>query len=106
MPNRDEKAHRREILQRLRNEERQKTRDSFPASAVLLKGLFKFLDGMLQAQDCDDTLRLTRDFILRNDLKEKEIIEWLEEHGGYCDCEALANVEQVVSDAVQGYESL
>ncbi len=106
MPNKDEKARRREILQGLRNEERQKRRDSFPASAVLLKGLFEFLDEMLQAQDCDDTLRLTRDFILRNDLQEKEVIEWLEENGGYCDCEALANVEPVVSDAVPGYENL
>ena len=26
--------------------------------------------------------------------------KWLDEHGGFCDCEILANVEQHVSDAL------
>jgi hypothetical protein len=96
----------RKFSKKLREEERQKARNDFPASAVVLKNLFKFLDEMLQAQDCDDTLRLTRDFIVRNGLPEREFIDWLEKNGGYCDCEALANVEEVVSDAVPGYEVL
>ncbi|WP_290687210.1 DUF2695 domain-containing protein [Intestinibacter sp.] len=25
----------------------------------------------------------------------EESIEWLEEHGGYCDCEVLANIEDL-----------
>jgi hypothetical protein len=33
-------------------------------------------------------------------------MRWLEENGGHCDCEALDNVEQVVSDAAPGYEDL
>ncbi|MDR3753940.1 MAG: DUF2695 domain-containing protein [Terracidiphilus sp.] len=106
MPDKDKKARRKDILHGLRNEERQKTRDGFPASAVALKGLFSFLDEALQTQDCDDTLRLTRDFIVRNVLKGDEMVEWLEDNGGYCDCEVLDNVEQIVSDAVPDYENL
>lgn len=106
MPKRDEKAHRKEILYGLRHEERQKTRDGFPASAVLLKRLFNFLDEALKKQDCDDTLRFARVFTAQNALPEEQIIAWLENNGGYCDCEVLGNVEQIVSDAVPDYENL
>jgi len=106
MPGKEEEARRKQILHGLRDEERQKTREAFPASAVALKKLFNFLDETLQTQDCDDTLRFTREFIARNGLDEKEMVTWLKENGGYCDCEVLDNVEQVVTDAVPDYENL
>ena len=37
--------------------------------------------------------------LLRNFyLPLKKIIEWLEENGGYCDCEVLANIEEKILD--------
>ena len=33
-------------------------------------------------------------FLQANGLREATIIPWLGEHGGYCDCEVLANVEE------------
>ncbi|MFZ0731719.1 MAG: hypothetical protein WAM79_05290 [Candidatus Sulfotelmatobacter sp.] len=33
-------------------------------------------------------------------------LRWLNDNGGHCDCEALANAEQVVKEAVPGYSDL
>ena len=55
MPSKDEKARRKELLQSLRNEGRQKTRDGFPVPLLMLKGLFDSLDVKLSETDCGDT---------------------------------------------------
>lgn len=106
MPSKDEKLHRKELLHSLRNNERQKTRDGFPAPILALKGLFDFLDVQLSEGECDDTLRFTREYINRNAVDEDSIVQWLEKHGGNCDCEALNNVEEIVADAVPGYDRI
>jgi len=43
-----------------------------------------------------------RDFIRGHFLPEKAVVSWLEDNGGYCNCEALANAEQVVDESVPG----
>jgi hypothetical protein len=106
MPNKDEKARRKELLHSLRSQKRQETREGFPAPILALKGLFDFLDEKLSESDCDDTLRFTREYIRRNAMDENLITQWLEKHGGYCDCEALNNVEAIVADAMPGYEQI
>ncbi len=106
MPNKDEKARRKELLHSLRDQERQKTREGLPAPILALKGLFDFLDEQLSEGDCDDTLRLTREYLRRNAMDESLIVPWLEEHGGHCDCEALNNIEAVIADAVPCYEQI
>jgi hypothetical protein len=106
MPNKDEKAQRKEVLHRVRDEERQRTLAAFPAAPPVLKQLFGYLDQRLSADGCDDTLRFAREFVLHNALPEQKIVAWLEENGGYCDCEALDNVEQIVSEAVPDYDHL
>jgi hypothetical protein len=102
MPSNDEKARRKELLHSLRDKERQKARESFPASILALKGLFDFLDLRLSESECDDTLRFTLEYIRRNDLDKRLTVEWVEGHGGFCDCEVLNNLEPVVAEAVTG----
>lgn len=41
---------------------------------------------------CDHTLRDTLAFLQERKLDASPIVEWLEEHGGYCDCEVRLNV--------------
>ena len=41
---------------------------------------------------CDGTLRLTEEFIDKNGLDKESTIEWLQDHGGFCDCEVLLNI--------------
>ena len=43
---------------------------------------------------CDDTLRFTQAFAASHNLAFEPIKQWSGNYGGYCDCEALANVEQ------------
>lgn len=72
----------------------------------MLKALFDYLDAQLGSSECDDTLRHVRDFIRGHSLPEEAIVSWLEDNGGHCDCEALANAEQVAEEAVRGYGDL
>ncbi len=99
MPDKSEKARRKSIKSTLRNEERQQAQKSFPVPVVVLHELFDFLDGKLTENECDHTLNSTREFARNHTLPEERLIVWLEQSGGYCDCEVLANVEQVVEDA-------
>ena len=58
-----------------------------------LPAYFDYLDKELTEHGCHDTLRFTQEFAVSQDLAFGPIKEWLGNHGGYCDCEALANVE-------------
>jgi hypothetical protein len=100
VPNRDEKAKRKEILHTLREEQSQKVRESLPAEVEDLKKLFDFVDKKLSDRDCDDTLRFTLEFVRQNAMDESRVVPWLESNGGYCDCEVLNNVEEVVDNVI------
>ena len=106
MPSKDEKARRKHIAHALRDQQRQKTREGFPAPVLVLRELFDDLDQRLGDEECDGSLRLTRQFLRRSAVPEDRVIRWLEEQGGHCDCEALNNVESVVAEAVPGYEQI
>jgi hypothetical protein len=57
--------------------------------------LFDYLDTELTDKNCDDTNSLTKTFLLQSNIQNvDEVLEWLADHGGYCDCEILANVEE------------
>jgi hypothetical protein len=106
MPSKDDKARRKEITHGLRDQQRQKTRESFPVPVLALKEMFDHLDLHLSDEECDDSLRFTREFLRRSALDESRVIEWLEEQGGHCDCEVLNNVETVVAEALPGYDDM
>ncbi len=93
MPSQDEKQRRKQILDELTKKQNEEFANSLPMSRDQFQNLFDFLDEQLS--DCDDTLKLTENFLLENGIADKErISKWLGEHGGYCDCEVLANVEE------------
>lgn len=67
---------------------------SLPMNKSLFYELFDYLDNALD-EDCNDTLRLTESFLHSQNVKNvDEVLFWLNEKGGYCDCEVLANVEE------------
>ena len=48
---------------------------------------------LLEAQECDNTLTISRELLV--DMRIFDVdgsIEWLQDHGGFCDCEVLLNV--------------
>ncbi|WP_047515935.1 DUF2695 domain-containing protein [Methylophilus sp. UBA6697] len=65
---------------------------SMELSVSDLKALFVHLDSELKA-GCDHTLSKTLDFLGDRKFEPATVIPWLKEHGGYCDCEVLVNVE-------------
>jgi hypothetical protein len=57
-----------------------------------LMKLLEYVDDMWDEHGCDRTLQHTLQYIRQHNLPEEELVEWLIDHGGGCDCEVLANV--------------
>ena len=67
---------------------------SLPMSADLFRELFDYLDERLREDGCEHDFRLTETFLSEQDCDAEAVLEWLEENGGGCDCEVLANIEE------------
>ncbi len=89
--------HKDDLTKAWREQERQKLLASIPMPHQDLSDLFDHLDSE-GAWECDHTLRVTTAFLQQRGLDVERIIAWLGEHGGYCDCEVLANVEHEFSE--------
>lgn len=73
--------------------ERQLTvaRTRFPLPEDLLDDLFAAVTAVLEIVPCDHTLMLTRGWIAAHNVAAQPLIQWLEDHGGFCDCEVAMN---------------
>ena len=89
----DERLRRRAILHQLKEKERTQFIASVPAPKSTIRELFEYLDS--SDSPCDNTLSQTQGFLKERGIPEEKVVPWLEEHGGYCDCEVLANAEDV-----------
>ncbi|MCX8531879.1 DUF2695 domain-containing protein [Chryseobacterium luquanense] len=95
MPDKEEKARRKQIQKELREKAKIEFEESLPVSREIFQILFDFLDEELEKHDCDDSLKLTKLFLETNHIGNIEEVEnWLKENGGFCDCEVLYNVEE------------
>ena len=61
--------------------------------------LMDHLDIMLPQAGCDHTHGLTGAWCAENGMDTEAILEWARENRGYCDCEVLANTEDVIEEA-------
>lgn len=95
MPDKTEKARRKQIQRELQEKARIKFEQSLPISRELFQNLFDLLDEALEKNTCDDSLKLTKQFLESQNIQNiKEVENWLKENGGFCDCEVLYNVEE------------
>ena len=83
-----------------REQKNQKLLASLPMTQVDLRELFDHLD-RAGAPPCDHTLRDTVQFLERKKIDVQRVVPWLKEHGGHCDCEVLANVENEFGDLIR-----
>ncbi len=90
--------NKKELLKKYKEEQRKKFVKSLPMSIENFTDLFDYLDENMDK--CDDELSLTRQFLMENNLPISEVIEWLETKGGYCDCEVLANIEDLFEEVI------
>ena len=93
MPDKSEKLHRKEVLRELAAKQRAEWERQLPMSLAQLHGLLAALDIAL-ATGCNHTLQHTAAYLHSQDLAIEEVVPWLQEHGGFCDCEVLASVEE------------
>lgn len=94
MAERPGKQDRKAMLRQVRDRQRAEARAAFPLSDEQFAAMFHWLDEQLPRQACDHSRRLTQTFLEDRRLAIEPVFAWLDEHGGYCDCEVLANVEQ------------
>ena len=82
-----------------REQENQKLLASLPLPKEDLKELFDYLDRP-NPPPCDHTLKDTISFLEKKKLDVQRIVPWLKEHGGYCDCEVIYNVDDKFADLI------
>ncbi|NBB31391.1 DUF2695 domain-containing protein [Cellulophaga sp. BC115SP] len=91
----DEKQRKKELIKEFKQKQREIFEQSLPMERVLFEKLFDYLDIKLEENECDDTNKLTREFLTKNKIENNQaVLNWLSENGGYCDCEILANIEE------------
>jgi hypothetical protein len=97
-----DKQRRKELKWRWREGQRAEARAELPLPFDELKTMFDMLEAELTRHGCDHTRRLTRCWLEGRSRDAEPVFAWLDQHGGFCDCEVLANVEQHVDDAMHG----
>ncbi len=76
-------------------------RRKVPLTMQHRRALLLHLDGSGAISTCDHSLRRTEAFLRRLGVWSDEAREWLEEHGGFCDCEVLLNVGSSWTEALR-----
>lgn len=94
-----ERAERKRRIAAWRLSERAAARARLPGPEVQLRALFDDVNQHLQHGTCDHTLRFARAWLTANDIPAQPVVAWLQENGGHCDCEVIANAEQAFEAA-------
>lgn len=78
-----------------KEKEQRAFRESLPMKDTDFPPLFDFLDNELDQTECANDLSLLKKYCVKENLDFDSLKEWFKKHGGYCDCEILANVEEL-----------
>ncbi|MCU0240550.1 MAG: DUF2695 domain-containing protein [Pyrinomonadaceae bacterium] len=89
-----EKERRNAIKRQQKNQDKKKNLRSLPISVDKLNELFDYLDEQLGKCFCDGTLKLTESFIDENEKSKDAFFSWLNENGGYCDCDIFFSMAE------------
>lgn len=101
MTNRPEREDRKAHLAAWKKQQQAAARERFPLPTWQLRDLFDALDEELPLHGCDHSLRLVRAWCLRTSVDAAAVESWVHDNGGHCDCEVLANCEQVFEEAMR-----
>ena len=102
MPSKEEKDRRKLLLQQIKQEKRARGRAQLPLDSEAMRKLFDYVDAKLSETECDNDLTHTRAYLSAAGLPPEKTIRWLQDHGGCCDCEVLANAEQEWEEIMRG----
>ena len=81
-----------ENLEQMSPEEVQAFLDSLPERQDTISDLLDYIEDELYDSECDHHLRHAMRFMMQNQLDFPKLTSWLNENGGYCDCEVMKQI--------------
>ncbi len=96
----DTRNNNRDLRNSWKRQETEHLLGSIPMTQADLRALFDFLDRE-DAPPCDHTLRETLVFLRQRGVGPERVVPWLREHGGFCDCEVIGNVEEIFGEIIE-----
>jgi hypothetical protein len=63
----------------------------FPLSNQKLEAMFDAVELHVEENGCDHSLKATTEWLRTNGLDIDAVVTWLQNNGGFCDCEVVAN---------------
>jgi hypothetical protein len=72
-------------------EQRESARNAFPLPPELVEALFAHVSARVSRSGCGHSLTATEEWIADKGVDRDVVVSWLEENGGYCDCEVVGN---------------
>ena len=85
----DDKA--RELKKQWLHAQKSAARAKFPLPDDTLELLFNAVELSLESLVCDHSLKATLEWLRVNRLDIEPVVAWLQDNGGFCDCEVVAN---------------
>ena len=83
------------MRQHYKDLQRQAFESSLPMARELFLDLFDYLNEQSESTGCNHDFSLTEQFLHDKQVNNvEEVLEFLRENGGYCDCEVIFNVEE------------
>lgn len=83
------------MRQHYKDLQRQAFESSLPMARELFLDLFDYLNEQSETTVCNHDFSLTEQFLRDKQVNNvEEVLEFLRENGGYCDCEVIFNVEE------------
>jgi hypothetical protein len=83
-------GEKRDIKKRWKKAEKDAARAMFPLADDKLEAMFDAVEIALEDAGCDHSLRATTEWLSANGV-DAAVVAWLEDNGGFCDCEVVAN---------------
>jgi hypothetical protein len=84
----------RNLKRTCKNDARSAARAEFPLDDDLLADLLDYVSEAVEQSGCAHSLKATEEWLAERQLGREAVINWLEKHGGYCDCEVVANAAE------------
>ena len=92
-------TEKKKMRQHYKDLQRQAFESSLPMARELFLDLFDYLNEQSESTGCNHDFSLTEQFLRDKQVNNvEEVLEFLREDGGYCDCEVIFNGEEKFED--------
>jgi len=91
-------ADKERLKQQWKAQQRAAALAALPLPVAELQAMLAAIEAELESQDCSNHRDLTNRWLAARGHDAEKVGAWLEEHGGYCDCEVVENLLGAVDD--------